>query len=97
MTLQQVLADIEREFEQSFPQTLVRKSINWGLEDDPKPDLIYFLKQSHRRVLEAVAAGVQRRIGATSRTRMFLKSYDNGHDAALKSVVEIINQTLKEV
>lgn len=31
------------EFDRNFPQDLIRKSLNWGIEDDPKSDIKSFL------------------------------------------------------
>ena len=36
----------EKEFDEKFPQNLFRKSLNWGMEDDPKKDIKVFLKNN---------------------------------------------------
>ena len=33
----------EKKFDEKFPQNLFRKSLNWGMEDDPKKDIKVFI------------------------------------------------------
>ena len=36
--------DWEKQFDYKFPRKLIRKSLNWGLEDDPVPDIKVFIQ-----------------------------------------------------
>jgi hypothetical protein len=48
----------EEKFDSKFPQELVRKSINWGMEDDPRSDLKSFIssliKETEERVVREI-------------------------------------------
>jgi hypothetical protein len=54
----------EKEFDNEFPQELVRKSINWGLEDDPKDDIKQFIatqiKQAKKEERELMVKEIEK-------------------------------------
>jgi len=48
---------LDEEFDRKFPQELVRKSLNWGLEDDPKDEIKSWFKSYTLSLMESVKLG----------------------------------------
>ncbi len=89
-SLSQVLAEEVAAFDERF--NVKEKE---GVVYENHHDIKDFLKAHDARILSAVIQELEQRKGATRRTKLFTKSYDDGHDTAIDHCIILIKNAME--
>lgn len=84
-----------KEFNGEFPQKLIRKSLNWGIESDPKSDIKSFLKSSLIELVETIEKDIDNLILDVPLINYEEDDYDAGRLHELSKVKQLLKDIIK--